>query len=68
MREGWMIAGAGAAVACCALLPVMLATAGGLALGTLLGSGAVLLATAAVVAVLVDRRKRALSSQGDQGS
>lgn len=64
-----MIVGAGAAAAaCCALLPVMLAPAGGLALGTLLGSGAVLLATAAVVAVLVVRHKRAPSPQGDQGS
>lgn len=54
-------------VACCALPQVMLVAAGGLALGILLGWGVALVAMAAVVVVLVVRRKRAPSPQGDQG-
>lgn len=56
-----MVLGAGAAaVACCALLPLALGAAGGLALGTVLGSGALVFVVVAIVLItVVVRRTRA---------
>ncbi len=54
---GTVAAGA-LAVACCAGGPVLLAAAGGLSLGALLGSGAGVVVFAVAVAAILTRRAR----------
>ncbi len=58
-KVGWAAAGIGAlAVVCCAGLPLLVGLAGGLALGTVLGAGAGILAAASLTALALARARR----------
>ena len=58
-KVGWAAAGIGVlAVACCAGLPLLVGLAGGLALGTVLGVGAGVLAVGVLMALALVRLRR----------